>query len=299
VLDHAVIYVVPCLDADERERTLSEQIGQLASEPLRSVALDRNFPVDWNPLACADAGATPLCAPESRALAEFALQRPNIAATLTFRNGALRRAAPDASLSSLDREVLRRIAGDHLVDALDALDGAEGSWLRFAYVQLGAAVFSMDAKFNKHAQFALPQIVDLQRIGETAGTTALRLARCLPTLRAEITSVAAMGGGQWKLEVAIENSGRLSTALVQARERRACAAPRLELSSATLEVATLVEGSTPRRLACNGQFVELPEIPGGGRHVVRLFVSGTAEVSVAVNVSAPRAGRANDSATLR
>ena len=299
ILDHAVIYLVPCLDAERRERAFEDIGGHPARSSLRAVALDRNFPVDWNPLVHSDAGPFPLSERESRALAQFLLARPNIAATQSFRLAGPRRAPAEPIWPSADREIARRIGGDLLIDGLDALDGADGSWLRFAYAQQGALVFSAPVSFARNADWALPQLIDLPRLEEAAAATTLRLARGLPRLRTELVGLAKFGEGQWKIDIEVVNSGRMPTASAQARARRACAAPRLELEGAELLGLALLGAGNPTPLAAAGQVGELPEIAGEARLKLCLFVSGTPDASVSIAVSAPRAGRATATAVLR
>ncbi|MCW5755508.1 MAG: hypothetical protein KIT24_12445 [Phycisphaeraceae bacterium] len=57
--------------------------GRIAEDGPGGVDLDRNFPYLW-PEAAADAGAYPLCEPESRAIADWLIERQNVVAVIVY-----------------------------------------------------------------------------------------------------------------------------------------------------------------------------------------------------------------------
>ena len=298
MLDRCVLHVVPCVDADRRERVFDAMGSNSADPALRPVAIDRNFPEGWDPLAQADAGPYPLSEREAGALAAFCLARPNIAVCQTFRrSGALAR-EPAQEWPEADRVAQRRLTVPGELDGLEAGLGA-GTWLRFAYAQQGAFVFRANASFERRHAWSLPTLVEIQRLAPAAAASTLRLAAALPRLRAELAGVSAVVGEQWQIELDLANSGQLPTASAQARSRRACAPPSIEIEGATPVAAVVVDGGGSSVLTPRGQRIELPEIDGAAQLRVRIFVTGAADATVSLLVSAPRAGRVQLSALLR
>ena len=300
VLDGCTLYIVPCLDPDLRERAFAEIEGGAATDPSPRVAeLDRNFPSLWDPLRISGTGPYPLSEPEARALAEFLVARANIAVVQRYRGAGARAASVSTQWPVADREAHRRLAAEGLLDGLEALEGGEGSWLAFAYLQHGAFVFSQPVSFQSSGPWLLPSVLELQGLGRTAASATLRLAQALPRIELTTGSPESLGDGQWSVDVEISNAGRLPTASALGRERVACDPPRLSIEGAKLIGTAVVRDGIAEPVACEPALVALDEIAGAAQLRLRLFVSAPSEATLTLTVVAPRAGRASASVLVR
>jgi hypothetical protein len=290
---------VPALDPDLRERAFAELEGDRAGTAPREAVLDRNFPARWSPLRTRDGGPYPLSEPESRALAEFLVGRPNVAMVQGYTTRAVDAAATMDDVPRADRELHRALAGENMLSGLEQLRGRDGSFATFAYLQHGAFVFTQPFAFQSEDAWRLPPVLEIQHHARAAATVTLRLARSLARLELTLAVPESLGSDQWTLDVEVANTGRLPTAGAVARERSACAAPRIEVEGAKLVAAAIVDAGGAEPVACRAARVELDEIAGESTRRVRLFLAAPSESTVTISARAPRAGRASGTTTLR
>jgi hypothetical protein len=295
VLDRCALYFVPCLDPDLRGRAFAELEGAAEVPAARPVALDRNFPALWDPLTVAESGPYPLSEPETKALTEFLVARPNVAAVLRFHHGA----PPTCDASSWPRSDVEAHALDGTLVGLESIDARGGGLLAFAYLQQGTFVFTRPVTFGGDGPWQLPPVLEIQTHGRGALGSTLRIAHALPRLALAVTSVEPLGSDQWAIEVEVANEGQLPTSTELGRERRASEPPRVAIGSGKLAAAALVSASgTAEPIPSRGNEVDLPEIPGGASVRVRLFLTAPSAAALAIDAFAPRAGRAAASAAL-
>ena len=306
-LDEATLYVVPSVNPDLRERAFAELEGRAPSASANgefgdkaAAELDHNFPMLWDPLKNAHAGPYPLCEPESRALAELILARPNIAIVERYGTGTPRTLGTTREWPAGDRELHRRIAAESLLEGLEALDGRDGGLLAFAYGQHGAFVFSQPVSFASSGAWALPGVLEIQALGRSVAPATLRLAYALPRLELTQGAVEALGDERWSVDLQVANRGRLPTSSALGRERSACGLPSVTIAGAKIVGAALVQpDGGVATLAHRDGVVTLPDIAGGAVTVVRLFLAAPLETQAALSVSAPRAGAISVSIVLR
>lgn len=297
LLGRVVVHVVPALNPDLRSQAIAAlDAGTLSLAP-RRVDLDCNFPAGWDPLAEAGAGPYPLSEPESRALAEFLVARPNVSACLV-----LARQVPERPMASSWPDADVRVQGE-LCDALGArgLEGIErapGSFLRFAYGERGAFVATLPCPFESGGPLALPRVAEIPRLARSVLASVLHVARALPRVELSAPAVAALAPSQWSVDLELANGGSLPTASVRARELGVLGGPELLVSGARVVAAASIVDGESRSLAGRGARVTLPELSGGERLRLRLFLSAEPAAEVRVEVRSTRAGSARADAKL-
>jgi hypothetical protein len=297
LLGRVAVHVVPALHPDLRSQALAAlESGNFASAP-RRVELDSNFPAGWDPLAEAGAGPYPLSEPESRALAEFLVARPNVSACLR-----LVPPSPESLLAVSWPDADMRVQAD-LCDGIGAhgleyAAHAPGSFLRFAYEERGSFVVAMPCAFERGGPLALPRVGDIARLAREALAGVLHAARALPKLSFGAPAVAALAPSQWSLDIEVTNAGALPTASARARELEVLARPELVVSGARIvAAASIVEGES-KTMPVRGSKVALAELGGGERVGLRLFLSAASATEVRIEVRSLRAGSASVAARL-
>lgn len=302
----ATLYLVPCLDPDARALLLEPASD--ASPLAREVALERNFPAGWNPWDGRAGGPYPLSEPETRALADFLTAHPNVALVQTYSQ------APPASPSGaglvlppadgaahaalLARATAQLEEGEDLVAAPAA--GLRGGSL-LAHVVLDRGALGFTSHLAGRGQGRLPQVQELFGLARRAGSHTLLLTRALPRLRIAAASVTRLRNELWQVDLDVENAGLMETAAPLAHTRRMVLPPGFEVAGGKLMAVAMAapgEGEL-RPLPGPASAFALPEIPGGGRVQLRLVVSAPGETTLSLSVSAPRAGAAQGSVTLR
>lgn len=297
LLGRVVVHVVPCLNLDLRSQAIAVlDSGSLVLAP-RRVELDCNFPAGWDPLAEAGAGPYPLSEPESRALAEFLVARPNISACLRLvlpsPEQAVAHSWPDADVR-VQSELCETLAAG----GLERIERAPGSFLRFAYAERGAFVVALQSPFERGSPLSLPRVSEIPRLARGAVSGVLHVARALPQVELTAPSVAALAPSQWSVDLELHNRGTLPSASVRAREVGVVGAPELEVTGARLVAAAALSEGEARSLAVRGTRIALSDLSGSERLRLRVFLSAETGSDVRFEVRAPRAGSARVDARL-
>jgi hypothetical protein len=297
-LQESVLYFVPCLDPDLRQRAfLALEGGEVWTPP--SVRLDRNFPVGWRPNT--GGGPYPLSEVETRALVEFLMAHQNIAVVQVY--GAAREAekraepAADAAayavLCAQAGEAAARGERQPLHSVLTCGAGG-GGLLEFASAQLGAFAFCVEAGRGAagDADFGMPRPGELTVIGQRAARTTLALVDALPRLELSAPSVQRLKNDQWQVELAVTNVGRLSSLSRLESARGAVPPPRLRVEGVELVAAMLSEraGTSFRAVDHAEGAMPLAELGPGAQLSVRLVVTGAPGSALTLELLAPRAG---------
>jgi hypothetical protein len=291
LLGRVVVHVVPCLNPDLRSQAIAAlDSGSLALAP-RRVELDCNFPTGWDPLAEAGAGPYPLSEPESRALAEYLVARPNVSACLR-----LVLPAPELAVAHSWPDADVQVQGE-LCNALDAgglerIERAPGSFLRFAYGERGAFVAALQFPFERGSPLSLPRVSEIPRLARGAVGGVLHVARALPQVELSAPAVASLAPSQWSVDLELHNRGTLPSASARAREVGVVGAPELEVVGARLVAAAALSEGEARSLPLRGTRIALPDLGGSERLGLRLFLSADVGSDVRIEVRAPRAGSA-------
>jgi hypothetical protein len=289
------IYVVPCVNPDLRARVFAELEGQPApAHDGAEVELEHNFPIGWDPAAFERAGAYPLCAPESRALAEFMLGHRNIALVERFARESQRPAAAHTDAPVGDLELARALCASTGAQCVADLGPPRGAWLDFAYGQLGCSAFALVAR-GASASEVLPPVDALFQMARDAAPRTLRLASALPRIELGEPQVERLRGDQWQVRVAVENSGAMPTLTQLGRERLACPAPTLTLDGGRVLAAAVGEQPVARVAAS----IALPELAPASACTVTFFVEAPADTELVLTASAPRAGLASVRVAVR
>lgn len=312
LLRESTLYVGPCMDPDQRSAELeASEIGQAA--PPRAVELDLNFPAGWEDgLGSAAAGGFPLCEPESRAVVEFLMSRPNLAALLHLRSGSIGPAAPSAASAAAlgDQapalELARRSRGRGTLGcdlwSHAELPRASGSLLEQAWGEFGIFAFELVAAargplgasgVERTAIAHWPALEELEALGRSATQRLIELGLALPRLELRQGSVQRLKDDQWQVDVELANVGQFPSASARARALASVRALRLELSGAELIAAAHkppgAGGFAVER--AGGSQLALPEIGPNAVRELRLIVSAPSGSAMALSLSAPRAGK--------
>jgi hypothetical protein len=308
VLAETTLYVVPCLNPDLRRRLLEPAEPSAEAEPLGGgpVDISRNFPVGWDPYELGAAGGPyPLCEPEARALAEFLLAHPNVAAVQVY--GRSSREGSGAIIPPADVAAMRAIAqtageGRALWSCAD-LPERGGGLLEFAYRQLGAFGFEARGAASRSAAESggLPEVLDLFQLARSASLATQRLARSLPRLVLASPQVQRLRSDVWQVDVAVENTGDLPSLSAAGAERRAAPPPRLRTAGGKVLAAALQLPGAGAFEVAGRSLEDLPlhDLAPGERLVVRLVVQAPPEAALSLELSSPRAGWATASIPLR
>lgn len=296
LLERAVVYVVPCANPDLRERVLGaiERGEPAVAQAEESVLLDRNFPQRWDPLALERCGPFPLSRPESRALAEFVLGRPNLAVVQRY-SASQARSGVDLGWPAADVRVLRRVASEGLLESVETAAAREGSLLSFAYEQAGAFAFAVPALARTSGEGLLPGVDEILPLARNASAASLRLMAALPRLELLAEAPSALDPATWQVELELRNLGRLPSASELAVQRYSAGAPTLEARGAELVGAALLRASDGAALVTSlrGGVATLPQVGGGETLRLRAFLTAAPGAQVTLSVRAPRAGEAS------
>jgi len=308
VLAETTLYVVPCLNPDLRRRLLEPAEPSAAAEPLGGgpVDLSRNFPVGWDPYELGAAGGPyPLCEPETRALAEFLLAHPNVAAVQVYARSSRERSAatlPPADVAAM-RAVAELPAGERALWSCADSPERGGGLLEFAYRQLGAFGFEARGAASRSATEGgvLPEVLDLFQLARSASLATQGLARSLPRLSLASPQVQRLRSDVWQVDVAVENAGGLPSLSAVGAQRRAAPPPRLRTAGAKVLAAALqAPGADAFEVAGRSlDDLSLRDLAPGERLVVRLVVQAPPDTSLNLELSSPRAGWAAAAIPLR
>ncbi|HVS11782.1 MAG TPA: M14 family zinc carboxypeptidase [Planctomycetota bacterium] len=307
VLAETTLYVVPCLNPDLRRRLLEPAEPSAEAEPGRGpVDLSRNFPVGWDPYELGAAGGPyPLCEPEARALAEFLLAHPNVAAVQVY--GRSSREGSAATIPPADVAAMRAIAGtvggERAMWSCADLPERGGGLLEFAYHQLGAFGFEARGAASRSVAESgvLPEVLDLFQLARSASLATQRLARSLPRLVLASPQVQRLRSDVWQVDVAVESTGDLPSLSAAGAERRAAPPPRLRTAGGKVLAAALQAPGADAFEVAGRSLEDLPlrDLAPGERLVVRLVVQAPPEATLKLELSSPRAGWAAAEIALR
>ena len=314
-LEHAVLYVVPCAHPDLRAALFGSDGTRSGFEP--RVTVDGNFEIGWRP-GLAGAGPYPLSQPETFALAQFLLQRDNVAVAQAYgapaEAGASQARSP-GDLIEADALAHRRLGsssdGAALI-GLDALERPGGSLLEFAHGHRGA--FCFGTRISGAVTGQSPDVNELFALGQRAFGATLELARALPRLELGPATITRLAPELWQLDLVIENQGSLPTLSALGARRFSAPAPRLELvaadggvdagpqlvAAAVRSPANDLEGGDVFDVvdARSGGF-SIEELAGGEVRSLRLVVRATQADTVLLRATAPRGGEATLELELR
>ncbi|MEM7308613.1 MAG: M14 family zinc carboxypeptidase [Planctomycetota bacterium] len=275
VLGSATLYLIPQLDPDSP-----------ASPGARDVRLERNFPIGWQPdTLVPGAGAVPLSEPESKALATFLRGRTNLSLLLGLRGGQaelLPRAGTDGDAAVLN-EPGAADAGD-TKPRVTLWKPARGSVAAYAWEALGV--------FPRLLEFRADEL-------QSAARRVAQLAQGLPRLRLTEPAVEMLRPGLYRLDVRIENPGRLPTLSDLGAERRLAGEVELAIQGATVLACAhrAAEQSFEVQSRVEGRY-SIGQIAGGGAVELCVLVEAEAGTEITLSTRSPRAGMAGRSVTL-
>lgn len=256
------------------------------------VDLDRNFPLGWDPWRPADEppGPYPLSAPESRALAEFLLERTNVCAALVFA-----REVPSAEAwEALGAEERDLVVLEGLADSAPRVAAARGGSTRavprpggfaeFCYGALGAFVVRADPLTGPADGALEPEALD------AAVVLVSDLAQRLPRLRTSEPRLERLGPDLWQVELELSNAGGLPTSSAMARRLGRGGPLRVVLDGARLLGAAVREDPAGafRVVGAPGGAFPWPSLAGRETVTLRL-VAAVADGGCVLRVDAARA----------
>jgi hypothetical protein len=248
----------------------------------------RNFPIGWRPhTVVPGAGSVPLAAPAARLLARFLQTRANV--SLAVELGEAPCTGPEPA--DVDGAAYRREFA-----ALAALAEAGGAHLQTTSLCPGTAPsFAWAARGIFPARLVTPELLDpLERaLALLRARGLLSAAEALPALALAEPAVEVLRPGQVRIDVRLENRGRLPTQSAMGAERH-LAAP-VELTVSGGRVLACAAGPGPLDLAvrpATGATYRLGEIAAGGGLDLSLFVEAPPESELILTCSSPRAGSA-------
>lgn len=247
-----------------------------------------NFPIGWRPDSVVrGAGSVPLAVPAARALAEFLQARDNLSLAVALEEGPC--TGPEAAelrCEAYRAELAVLLSGEgEAADHLAAMALCPGT----------AACFAWAARGVFPARLAAPPLLDALE-GQRAVLRArgvLRAAERLPCLAIGEPAVAVLRPGQVRLDLRVENTGRLPTLSCLGAERRLCGPVQLAVEGGRVLACAAAEraGALNVRSPANGAYA-LGDIPAGGAVEISLFIEAEPGAELVLRCSSPRAGSA-------
>lgn len=293
----ATLYLVPCADPDRR----AELFAGRARAEADVTHLERDFPTAWDPFADG-AGPYPLSTPETRALVDALLARPNVAQVIATAAGQLA-AAARADLPAADREAYARVLaalpasrGALTVLGADRRPRARGSLGEFALVELGAFPFEVRTAAGE----GVPPPSEILDLGREHTRVLLELASALPRLSIEAVSLTRQKSDLWQAEFDLVNASALGGTTLLGRERGLQDGIALGLEGGKL-LALGTRAGAALDFEPHAATVEPPKLgslDGGARMRVRLMVQGQAGATLVVRCAGVRYGAVEARATL-
>ncbi len=278
LLARATLYLAPALAPD-------------GVPPDARVIPSCNFPIGWRPeTVVPGAGTVPLSAPSARALAAFLQGRGNLSLAVALGEGPC--TGPETP--ELEPEDYRRELGP-----LQGGEPAEEARLAPMTLCPGtAATFAWAARGIFPASVSTPPLLDpLDRaLSLLRARALLRAAEALPSLALGEPALEVLRPGQVRIDVRLENRGRLPTLSCVGKQRGLGDA--LQLTVGGGRVLACAAGAAPEALhvcsatAPGGACYALGEISGGGALQLSLFVEAQPGSELTLSCSAPRAGTA-------
>jgi len=278
LLERATLYLVPVLVPE----------GVAHDAPLSPA---RNFPIGWRPdTVVPGAGSVPLASPAARVLATFLKDHGNLSLAVAVGEG------PCTGPEDLDLDPggYRRELGFLRVGEL----GAEAGLGAAPLCPGTAACFAWAARGVFPAALETPPPLDRmdRALAVLRARALLRAAEGLPRLALGEPALEVLRPGQVRIDVRVENAGRLPTQSCVGAERH-LAGP-VELTVEGGRVLACAAGAAPDALHVRsastpgGGCYLLGEIPGGGAVQLSLFVEAAPGSALTLRCSSPRAGRA-------
>lgn len=302
LLDEAVLYVVPCANPDLRAAGLAALESDVPFPPPDvAVELDRNFPTGWDPAAHGvAAGPYPLSEPETRALVQFLVARPNIAIVQTFSGeaaGARDGSVPD---SIAYEAVLARVgAGTGPVLDYPSLRRPGGGLLEFAVEELGAFTFRSDLA-RAPGEPGVPPVLELHDLGQRAYLSTLALADGFARVAVGQPVVTRLKNDYWQVDLTCRNDGVLPTGSALHADRSPVHRPLLRPEGGEVVAAALARGTGSYEvLPGSPSEVRVDYLRGGGEAQVRLVVRAPEETELSIELSAGRGGTSSARVVLR
>ncbi len=313
LLKERTLYVIACLDPDQRGLDLEARQKGTASQA-RAVDLDHDFPALWEEgLGLTDQSAYPLFEPESRALCEFLLTRPAIAAVACLsvlaapaspREPALEGTPDQLAQNEAAASLRSRVLAHCDLRTLFEQGRRPGSLLEYVWRERGAFAFELTAAHGQDRTPALeraafgedhwPSVNDIEVLGRDVLRRTLDLAESLPQVTLTLHALTRLKGDQWQVDLKFTNSGVLPTASSVAHLVGAVSWPRLEIAGAELVAAAVKHHSATSFSVehAGARVVALPELGQRSQVDLRLVVAGASRSGVVLTLTTARAGRA-------